>query len=86
VENSSKVEENLKRLERFLLPLEVVPLDAGAGRQYGCVRTELKRAGWRIGPNDLLIAAHALALGATIVTNNVREFFRITGLGVEHWG
>jgi tRNA(fMet)-specific endonuclease VapC len=86
VENGGKVEENLNLLERFLLPLEVIPFDAEAGRQYGRVRTELKRVGCPIGPNDLLIASHALALGATVVTNNVREFSRITGLRVEQWG
>ena len=61
VENSGRVEQNLNRLERFLLPLEVVPFDAEAGRQYGRVRIELKRAGCPIESNDLLIASHALA-------------------------
>lgn len=86
VENSSRVEENLARLERFLLPLEIVPFDAEAGRQYGRLRTELKCAGCPIGSNDLLIAAHTLGLDATLVTNNVREFARISGLRVEQWG
>jgi len=86
VENSARVEENMERLERFLLPLEVVPFDAEAGRQYGRLRRELTRAGCPIGSNDLLIAAHALALAATLVTNNVREFARIDGLPVAQWG
>lgn len=85
VENSGRVEENLDRLERFLLPLEIVPFDAEAGRQYGRLRTELKRAGCPIGSHDLLIAAHALSLDVTLVTNNVREFTRISGLHVEQW-
>jgi len=85
VENSGRVEENLDRLERFLLPLEIVPFDAEAGRQYGRLRTEIKRAGCPIGSNDLLIAAHALSLGVTLVTNNVREFTRISGLHIEQW-
>jgi tRNA(fMet)-specific endonuclease VapC len=85
VENSDRVEENMDRLERFLLPLEIVPFDADAGRQYGRVRTELKRAGCPIGANDLLIAAHALNLDATLVTNNIREFARVGGLRVEQW-
>jgi len=85
VENSAKTEENLDRLERFLLPLEILPFDAEAGRQYGRIRVELKRLGCPIGSNDLLIASHALALDATLVTNNVREFSRISGLRVEHW-
>ncbi len=86
VENSGRVEENLDRLERFLLPLEIVPFDAEAGRQYGRLRTELKRAGCPIGSNDLLIAVHALSLNAALVTNNIREFTRISGLRVEQWG
>lgn len=85
VENSARVEENLERLERFLLPLEIVPFDAEAGRHYGRLRRELNRAGCPIGSNDLLIAAHALALAAILVTNNVREFSRIDGLRVEQW-
>lgn len=86
VENSSRVDDNLNRLERFLLPLEILPFDAEAGRRYGRLRVALKRAGCPIGPNDLLIAAHAMRLDATLVTNNVREFLRVEGLHVEQWG
>lgn len=85
VENSARVKENLDRLERFLLPLEIVPFDAEAGRHYGRIRSELKRLGCPVGSNDLLIAAHALALDATLVSNNVREFSRIGGLRLEQW-
>ena len=85
VENSVDARRNLERLERFLLPLEILPFDTEAGRHYGHVRTALKRAGRIIGANDLLIAAHALALGVTLVTNNVREFERVEGLRVERW-
>ena len=85
VENSATVEQNMDRLERFLLPLEIVPFDAEAARHYGRLRRELKRAGCPIGSNDLLIAAHAVALATTLVTNNVREFSRIGGLHVERW-
>jgi len=86
VENSQRVAENLERLERFLLPLEIVPFDAKAGQHYGRIRTELRQRGVPIGANDLLIAAHALSLGVCLVTNNVREFERIPELCVEHWG
>ncbi len=86
VENSSRVDENLDRLERFLLPLEIVAFDAEAGRRYGQIRVALKRAGCLIGPNDLLIAAHALSLDATLVTNNINEFERVEGLRVKQWG
>ncbi len=85
VENSTRVDENMERLERFVLPLEIVPFDAEAGRHYGRVRTDLKHAGCSIGSNDLLIAAHALSLDATLITNNIREFARVTGLRVEQW-
>jgi tRNA(fMet)-specific endonuclease VapC len=85
VENSARGEQNIERLERFLLPLEVVAFDAEAGRWYGRVRAQLRRAGVLIGGNDLLIAAHALSLGATLVTNNVREFERVHQLRLERW-
>lgn len=85
VENSARAGENLDRLERFLLPLATLPFDAEAGRWYGRVRAQLQRAGSPIGGNDLLIAAHALGLGVTLVTNNVREFEPVEGLHVERW-
>ena len=86
VENSQRVAENLERLERFLLPLEIVAFDAKAAQHYGRIRTELRQRGVPIGANDLLIAAHALSLGVCLVTNNVREFERIPELRVERWG
>ena len=52
---------------------------------YGVIRAGLERTGQPIGANDLLIAAHALALGLTVVTDNEREFSRINGLRVENW-
>jgi len=53
--------------------------------QYGRLRTDLERRGQIIGANDMLIAAHALALDATLVTDNVREFERISRLKIENW-
>jgi len=85
VENSNRVDDNMGRLERFVLPLEIIPFDAEAGRHYGRIRTDLKRAGNPIGSNDLLIAAHVLSLEATLVTNNIREFERVAGLRIEKW-
>ncbi len=85
VENSASAAENLDRLERFLLPLETVSFDAEAGRWYGRVRTRLQRAGLPFGGNNLLVAAHALSLGVTLVTGTVREFERVEGLHVERW-
>ena len=63
----------------------MLPLDIPADAEYGGIRSELEAAGKPIGGNDLLIAAHAYAAGATIVTANVDEFKRIRGLKVENW-
>ena len=76
---------NRAALETFLLPLEVVPFDLDAAFAYGTVRSELERRGELIGPLDLQIAAHALALAVPLVTNNLREFSRVRGLSVENW-
>jgi tRNA(fMet)-specific endonuclease VapC len=56
-----------------------------AGRHYGLVRAALERAGTPIGNSDLWIAAHALALGVPLVSNNLREFERVPGLKLENW-
>jgi len=69
----------------FCAPLAVAPFDSRAAECYGDLRASLERAGTPIGPLDTLIAAHALALGTTLVTANVREFRRVTGLNVENW-
>ena len=58
---------------------------AGAARDFGEIRAALERAGRRIGPYDLLIAAHARHIGATLVTNNEREFRRVPALQVQNW-
>ncbi len=73
------------QLEAVLSALDTLPLTEPADRHYGMIRSELEQLGRPIGYNDLLIAAHARALGATLVTNNVREFRRVPGLTVEDW-
>ena len=73
------------QLEAVLSAIKVLPLEPPADRHYGTIRAELERNGQPIGQNDLLIAAHARALGATLITNNLREFRRIPGLKVEDW-
>jgi tRNA(fMet)-specific endonuclease VapC len=78
-------EANLLRIQGLERLIPVLPLDVSTGRHYGQVRAELERKGSPIGAYDLLIAAHALALGLTLVTNNVREFRRIPRLIVENW-
>jgi tRNA(fMet)-specific endonuclease VapC len=65
--------------------LEVLPFEAPADSEYGVCRASLERAGQPIGGNDLLIAAHALALGCAIVTDNEREFAPIDHLTRENW-
>ena len=76
---------NQQALEKFLVPLDIVAFDATAMRQYGQLRTRLEKKGTPIGPLDMLIAAHALALGCTLVTSNLREFERVPGLALENW-
>jgi tRNA(fMet)-specific endonuclease VapC len=73
------------RVDLILSALEVLPLKPPADRHYGAIRHQLTTQGTPIGPNDLLIAAHARALDLTVVTANVREFSRVQGLKVENW-
>jgi tRNA(fMet)-specific endonuclease VapC len=75
----------LTRVEDILETIPVLPLDRPADAEYGGIRAELEAAGQPIGMNDLLIAAHARALGLTLVTDNTREFDRIPGLNVQNW-
>ncbi len=75
----------LRRVDEFLAEVPVLPFDLPADARYGSLRAELEAAGLPIGPNDLLIAAHAQALGATMVTANLAEFRRVRGLTVENW-
>ena len=75
----------MKVVEDLLNEISVLPFDTPADEEYGEIRSTLERAGKPIGGNDLLIAAHAKATGATIVTSNVNEFDRVTGLTVENW-
>jgi tRNA(fMet)-specific endonuclease VapC len=74
-----------RRVEMILGALDVLPLDAPADVSYGDIRTKLERAGAPIGGNDLLLAAQALTLGVTLVTDNEREFARVPALLRENW-
>jgi tRNA(fMet)-specific endonuclease VapC len=78
-------ERLLKAVEDLLGEIDVLPLDVPTDAEYGELRAELEAAGKPIGGNDLLIAAHARAAGATIVTANTDEFKRVRGLKVENW-
>lgn len=73
------------RVEELLQALEVLAMDADADLHYGDIRAELEAAGTPIGPNDLLIAAHARSLNLTLISANVKEFSRVPGLSIENW-
>ena len=77
--------KNRLALAQFMTPIKVMPYDDAVAASYGGVRAELERLGTPIGPLDTMIAAHALALGLTLVTNNEREFCRVPGLKVQNW-
>lgn len=74
-----------RQLEAVLAVLPTLPLKRDVDRHYADIRTELERQGTPIGANDLLIAAHARAIDAILVTDNVREFSRVPSLSVENW-
>ena len=73
------------QVEAILAVMEVLPFDVPADREYAKLRLYLEQAGTPIGPNDMLIAAHALATDCILVTANVSEFSRVPGLAVENW-
>ncbi|KAI5916142.1 type II toxin-antitoxin system VapC family toxin [Thauera sp. 2A1] len=83
--SKSNSARNRAALETFLLPLDVAAFDDTVVWRYATLRAELERSGLPIGALDTQIAAHALALGCTLVTNNTREFARIGGLALENW-
>lgn len=78
-------ERNKQALNKFLAPLEILPYDEQAIWHYAELRHQLQSKGKVIDSLDMLIAAHALALNAILVTNNVKEFKRVKGLIVENW-
>ena len=85
VSKSSKPEQNKMALAEFLAPLEILPYDDLAAARYGEIIARLEIQGTPIGPLDMLIGAHALALECVLVTNNEREFSRIFDLEIENW-
>ena len=85
VAQSRRFEENKAALRALLAAVQVVDMDAEAARQYGRLRAHLRSIGQPIGPNDLWIAAHALACDVPLVTHNLSEFQRVPGLSVETW-
>jgi tRNA(fMet)-specific endonuclease VapC len=84
-EKSERTARSRRAVERVANVLPVLPFDVDAARAYGRLRRHLERRGTPIGALDTLIAAHALALRATLVTKNTRGFARVPGLKVENW-
>ncbi len=85
VAKSSHVQRNRQALLEFLAPLSLCPYDEQSSTHYGDLRAALEASGQVIGSLDMLIAAHAISLGVTLVTNNLREFQRVKGLQLENW-
>ncbi|MBT9316484.1 type II toxin-antitoxin system tRNA(fMet)-specific endonuclease VapC [Leptothoe spongobia] len=84
-QKSRQPDKNQAALDQFLLPLEIVDFDIAAAQAYGSIRAQLEQQGTPIDPLDFLIAAQALSLGISLVTNNEKEFLRVPGLMVENW-
>lgn len=85
VQKSNRISQNQQALEQFLSPLIIADFDYRAAVIYGNLRAILDSQGMPIGSLDMLIAAHALSLNITLVTNNAREFSRVPNLKVENW-
>jgi tRNA(fMet)-specific endonuclease VapC len=77
--------KNRKALEMFLAPLQILPFDSQCLWFYADLRASLEKQGLSIGPMDSLIAAHALSIDGTLVTNNIKEFVRVPKLKLDNW-
>lgn len=84
-ERSHYKQQNHEQLRKIveIIPVQAIP--ESAGRHYGEIRSELEKTGRIIGNNTLWIAAHARAIGVTVVTNNTKEFNRVENLSIENW-
>ncbi len=85
VSKSSKPEQNRIALTQFVAPLEILAYDDEAAQYYGDLRAHLEKRGTPIGALDMLIAAHALSIDCTLVTNNEKEFIRVPELKIVNW-
>jgi tRNA(fMet)-specific endonuclease VapC len=85
VAKSTQMAAAVERLRELVHLLPALPLPEAAAESYGTIRADLESKGEMIGNNDLWIAAHALASGLTLVTNNEREFRRVRGLRLQNW-
>lgn len=84
-DKSAKAIRNHRRVNVLTDEIPGREFDGAAAKVYGKIRSALEKKGQLIGPNDMLIAAHALSLGLVLVTDNVAEFRRVQGLDVENW-
>ena len=84
-EKSKAIEKNRVALALLLANIEIMNFDSLAAESYGKIRADLEKAGTPIGPFDMMIAGHAMALGYIVVTNNTKEFERVKGLKLENW-
>lgn len=82
---SRKPDENRSKIEKLIEPFAFIAFDRRAAKFYADIRKSLQKSGTLIGPNDLVIAATVIAHGATLVTNNTKEFIRVPGLQTENW-
>jgi tRNA(fMet)-specific endonuclease VapC len=85
VSKSSKPEQNQIALIQFIAPLEILSYGGEAAQYYGELRAHLEKQGTPIGSLDMLIAAHALSIDCTLITNNEKEFIRIPNLKIDNW-
>jgi tRNA(fMet)-specific endonuclease VapC len=85
VSKSKQIKKNEDALIKFLSPFEFIPFTDGDAIAYGEIRADLERKGQIIGPYDLQIAAQARTRKLTLITNNEKEFLRVSGLVVENW-
>ena len=77
--------KNRKALDMFLAPLQILPFDSQCLWFYADLRASLEKQGLSIGPMDTLIAAQALSIEGTLITNNIKEFMRVPKLKLENW-
>ncbi len=82
---SCRPKKNLEKVKRFFKPFISLPFEDKASEAYGQIRVNLEKSGTPIGPNDLLIAAIAMANKVTLVTHNIRKFGRVKGIYLEDW-
>lgn len=85
VQMSAKKKANQEAVDALVQHLAILDWTPHAARSYATIRAALKKKGAMIGANDLMIAAQALSVGAVVVTNNTKDFGRVTGLKVENW-